>query len=790
MTKLTSSKIIDFYRTHVKDVKALANGWFSGLCPLHADKNASFNFNPNGGGYNCHGCGKSGSLKEFCQSLGLPLPFTSSPRRTKGKIVQTYDYVNEKGTLLFQTVRLEPKDFQQRRPDGQGGWIWNLEGVERILYNLPAVIQATDLIIIEGEKDNGNLKDLGLVATTCPMGAGKWRPEYNKHLAGKHVAIIPDNDTPGRDHAIKVAQSLAGIAASIKIINLEGLPEKGDISDWIEQRKKTEKTSEEIKIELEDIIDATKEYVPQPETQSSAPQNKVADSTGFTMSDKFVPRLCTNEIRSNHNFFCEGRKGLLWKHDQKTGLWRPNGEEFIELYFRMLTSSIDNSLKRKNIIAEIIADVRGCTLSLDGQGMPGPKLNLIPFKDCVYDLDNDTFRKHDALDYFTFQLPWNYNPHATCPFLDDVINSFLPPDERDTLWELLAYCLYRSYPYQKFFMLTGAGSNGKSTYLSILSRMIGFNNLSSVSLHDIQNQRFAAASLMSKHANIAGEMTYDDIKNADLLKQLCGGDTIRADRKFLSALSFINHAKLIFATNSIPQTRDSSDAFHRRAFLIQFPYQFEKDPGLEIKLRSDSQAMTNEFEGLVIKVITRLKRLKAQNFIFTRDMSIQDSRRIYQSLSNPMTKFIAQHIDQTRNHSDFIFKWELQKRLTEWLQLQGLNTYTSEKIGRIMKEIGIPESKRTVNGKQDRAWIGLQWKDATTTERQGRQEIHDFTTQSHRGEDTVSKPLPSLPSPPFSAEEYPQTDWCLLNCMLSESQRPDCKYFASCPKLAASAGAR
>ncbi|MBI5633909.1 MAG: hypothetical protein HZA15_10560 [Nitrospirae bacterium] len=309
MPKLTSNEIINFYSTHVKSVKPLGSGWYSGLCPLpgHDDQNASLNFNPDSGGFNCHGCSKSGSIKDFCQSLGLPLPFVSSPKRIKGQIVKTYDYINEQGTLLFQTVRLEPKDFQQRRPDGQGGWIWNLKGIERVLFNLSAVIQATDVIIVEGEKDADNLKDLGLVATTCPMGAGRWRSEYNKRLAGKHVAIIPDNDEPGREHAVKVAQALSGTAAGIKIVYLDGLPPKGDVSDWVNLHTKAGRTSKQIRIDLEDIIDATKEYV-QTQIQEITPDTDDNDPLlvlGKTADGKIL--LYSKDTRITHT---EDRRSL------------------------------------------------------------------------------------------------------------------------------------------------------------------------------------------------------------------------------------------------------------------------------------------------------------------------------------------------------------------------------------------------------------------------------------------------------------------------------------------------
>jgi hypothetical protein len=152
-------------------------------------------------------------------------------------IVATYDYLDESGKLLFQTLRYEPKDFRQHRPDGQGGWIWNLDGVRCVPYRLPELLKSSmqDFVFIaEGEKDCDRLSGMGFTATTCPMGAGKWLNEYNKYFEGRLVVILPDNDTAGKKHAEQVANSLYGIAGEVKIVDLPGLPEKGDVSDWLD----------------------------------------------------------------------------------------------------------------------------------------------------------------------------------------------------------------------------------------------------------------------------------------------------------------------------------------------------------------------------------------------------------------------------------------------------------------------------------------------------------------------------------------------------------------------------
>jgi hypothetical protein len=162
-----------------------------------------------------------------------------------GKIVATYDYTDEAGTLLFQVVRFFPKTFRQRRPDGNGGWIWNLKDTRLVLYRLPDVLTAHHILIVEGEKDVETAYTLGLPpdwTVTCnPMGAGKWRTEFSNLLEGKQVLILPDADEPGRKHGQHVAQALMGRAKRVALLSLpEGVK---DLSGWAEGKSGTDLTA-------------------------------------------------------------------------------------------------------------------------------------------------------------------------------------------------------------------------------------------------------------------------------------------------------------------------------------------------------------------------------------------------------------------------------------------------------------------------------------------------------------------------------------------------------------------
>ena len=208
-------------------------------CSFHNDiKHPNLDINEEKGVYLCRACGASGRLNG-AKSVG------------KKVIEKVYDYKNEKGQLVFQVVRYAGKDFKQRRPDGKGGFIWNLKGVKRVIYNLPEILKkpGKPLFIPEGEKDCDNLAKIGVLATTNSGGAGKWGPEYNQYLKGREapVILLPDNDEIGFKHMQEVGKSLKGIAGSIKWLILPGLKKGEDVSDWLRRGGNLEKIFELMK---------------------------------------------------------------------------------------------------------------------------------------------------------------------------------------------------------------------------------------------------------------------------------------------------------------------------------------------------------------------------------------------------------------------------------------------------------------------------------------------------------------------------------------------------------------
>jgi hypothetical protein len=156
-----------------------------------------------------------------------------------GEIDRVYKYLDENGKLAFETVRYKnPKSFRQRRPGPRGKPIWNLAGVKLIPYQLPEIVSADPKRIVwicEGEADADRLRSEGEIATTAPMGAGKWRDEYSHWFKGRICRLTEDNDVKGREHCQQAARSLQGNASSVAIVRFPELPEKGDVRDFFDR---------------------------------------------------------------------------------------------------------------------------------------------------------------------------------------------------------------------------------------------------------------------------------------------------------------------------------------------------------------------------------------------------------------------------------------------------------------------------------------------------------------------------------------------------------------------------
>jgi AAA domain len=231
-------RVLEALRSHGCNPKQNGSGW-SSRCPHHADEHPSLSVSEGDDSrvlMHCHvGC----ELDDIVRELELDACdlFPEDERSERRQVLEQYPYTDEDGQLLYEVVRFTPKDFRQRRPDGNGGWIWNMQDVRRVLYRLPQVVEAVrtgaDIFIPEGERDVHaiEMSSLDAIATCNPMGAGKWRHEYSDMLrCAARVFVVADRDPPGRAHARHVAAELDGLVDEVVVVEpVEG----NDVSDHL-----------------------------------------------------------------------------------------------------------------------------------------------------------------------------------------------------------------------------------------------------------------------------------------------------------------------------------------------------------------------------------------------------------------------------------------------------------------------------------------------------------------------------------------------------------------------------
>jgi hypothetical protein len=183
--------------------------------------------------------GNGGDPLQIKDELRVKGVLPERQRATGWRVTGTYEFRDEAGAVLYRTHRREhptqAKQFRVERPDGKGGWLNGSAGVRRVLYRLPELLAsdpAEPVYLVEGERKADKLAGWGLVATSIAFGCKSWRSEYAKQLASRAVVILPDNDDDGRAFAAKASSDIEAASGRAVIVDLPGLPPKGDVMDW------------------------------------------------------------------------------------------------------------------------------------------------------------------------------------------------------------------------------------------------------------------------------------------------------------------------------------------------------------------------------------------------------------------------------------------------------------------------------------------------------------------------------------------------------------------------------
>lgn len=312
----------------------------------------------------------------------------------------------------------------------------------------------------------------------------------------------------------------------------------------------------------------------------------------------------------------------------ENGCYNKYGRQFLEKLICDLKSKKISIHKIREIIEKIKINTYVNRLEFNSDLL---KINL---RNGIYDIEERKLIPHDPKYLFLTQLPLEYDSDATCPTIDKFFHEVLNEKDIPAIYEFFGFCLYRKNFLEKFFLLHGAGSNGKSTLLALLRNFLGVVNCSAVPIQDLVETRFAVADLYGKLANICADIPSTGLQTTGMIKTLTGSDDLlRAEFKGQNSFQFINFSKLIFSCNQIPTAWDDTDAFYKRIRIIEFSQRFFGKENLNL-----GNELKKELSGLFNKSIEGLERL-LKNGRFTNDPSLQESKNVFLRMSNSVYAF-------------------------------------------------------------------------------------------------------------------------------------------------------
>ncbi|WBW95939.1 DNA primase family protein [Oceanirhabdus sp. W0125-5] len=273
-----------------------------------------------------------------------------------------------------------------------------------------------------------------------------------------------------------------------------------------------------------------------------------------------------------------------------------------------------------------------------------PNKDIINMSNGMYNLDTFQFIEHDKKYMSTIQIPVEYIENAKCPrFLKFIDEVFEYDGQRIRVCqEWFGYSITIETKAQKALILYGSGGNGKGVLIEILSFIIGADNISHIPLNEL-SKGFSRVCLHNKTANISNENESNGKAfNTQYFKAIVGQDTINAEQKGKPVFSFKPTTKLILSMNNLPHTSDKSEGYYRRLSILEFTAQFtekNRDEGLKEKLKE-------ELSGIFLWAIEGLKRLKENNYKFTKSENMEKNLEEYKIEQNPIILFFDECIEE------------------------------------------------------------------------------------------------------------------------------------------------
>lgn len=334
--------------------------------------------------------------------------------------------------------------------------------------------------------------------------------------------------------------------------------------------------------------------------------------------------------------------------------------------------------------------------------------NILNVQNCLINLETGHTTDHTPDHLSLKQLQVDYDKDATCHEIDKFLSEIVEPENLPILYEIPASCMGDLMKFHKAYMLLGNGRNGKSKYLNLLETLLGRDNVASVSLQDLNNNRFKPARLLGAFANISGDLSTKAVRYTGILKQLTGEDTIEIEKKGKDAVLFRNKARMVFACNQTPEVDDDSYAFWRRWIIVRFPYTFSENPGEGDKPDdpdiSDKITTPEELSGFLNKIIETYHTIQENNCL-TETEDVLKQKEEWKKNANPMYGFVNECL--TKDVNGYITKDDMMHAFNRFANAHDYENKNKREIANeIVKHIQITDTSKRIGGKKTRVWKG------------------------------------------------------------------------------------
>jgi len=408
---------------------------------------------------------------------------------------------------------------------------------------------------------------------------------------------------------------------------------------------------------------------------------------GNAITNKFILADDFFEIQP---FFYDRNK-IWWIWDFKGFRWEQVDEvDILNAISKNHGANTINSKERGEILESLKQKGRKC--------IPEKvKKTWVQFKDIIVDVETGESSNASANYFVTNPIQFEIGEDDKTPIMDKIFKQWVGEDYVQTLYEIIAYCTLPDYPIHRLFCLIGDGSNGKSCFLKLISKFVGFSNITSTELDDLINSRFERAKLYKKLICLMGETNFSTIKKTSLIKRLTGQDTISFEFKNKTPFDDFNYAKIIIATNGLPYSEDKTDGFYRRWFIVNFPNKFTESKDILKDIPEE------EYNALAKKSVTILKEL-ISNRSFTNEGTVEVRKEKYEELSNPVDKFIE--VECIKSNDLEIPFYKFYDELLLFISSRNYRTISKPEVSRILQREGfeIKTSARTKSDGKQTTW--------------------------------------------------------------------------------------